>query len=130
LLQVGPDSVFEVNEAFWNVEISLQVKWLCEEEPFAGSYSREDNVNPISTSVVPLTDNKCILGHTLQLMSGCCHVGVDGDLGDCGVSNFEVVLVVSPLTMLKMMVAGNKSNELFRSTWRTGTTQMQLARRK
>eukprot|EP00985_Skeletonema_marinoi_P010850 scaffold5086_cov76-Skeletonema_marinoi.AAC.1 len=34
---VGPDSVFEVNEAFsfWNVEISLQVKWLCQKEPFA-----------------------------------------------------------------------------------------------
>eukprot|EP00985_Skeletonema_marinoi_P020813 scaffold12438_cov147-Skeletonema_marinoi.AAC.4 len=86
-------SVFEVNETFWNVEISLQVKWLCQEEPFAGSYPRQDNVNPISTSIVPLTDNKCILGHTLQLMPGRCYVGVDGsdgDLGHCSVSNFEV----------------------------------------
>ena len=94
LLQVDPDSVFEVNEAFWNVEILLQVKWLCQEEPFAGSYPRQDNVNPISTSVFPLTDNKCILGHALKLMPGrChCHVGVNGDLGHCGISNFEVVL--------------------------------------
>lgn len=86
---------------------SLQVKWLCQKEPFAGSYPRQHDVNPISTSIVPLTDNKCILGHTLQLMSGRCHVGVDGDLGHCAFPTLKLFSVVSPLTMLKVMVAVN-----------------------
>eukprot|EP00985_Skeletonema_marinoi_P001284 scaffold515_cov137-Skeletonema_marinoi.AAC.12 len=86
---------------------SLQVKWLCQKEPFAGSYPRQHDVNPISTSIVPLTDNKCILRHTLQLMSGRCHVGVDGDLGHCAFPTLKLFSVVSPLTMLKVMVAVN-----------------------
>jgi len=32
LLQVGPDSVFEVNEALWDIELVVQVEWFCEEE--------------------------------------------------------------------------------------------------
>ena len=54
LLQIGPDSVFEVNEALWDIEIAVQVERFCEEESLAGSHARQDNVNPISTSVVPL----------------------------------------------------------------------------
>jgi len=57
LLQVGPDSVFEVNEALWDIEVAVQVERFCEEESLAGSHPRQDNVNPISTSVVPLVDN-------------------------------------------------------------------------
>ena len=59
LLQVGPDSVFEFNEAFcfWDIEFAVQVKWFCEEEPLAGSYLRQDSVNPISTPIVPLINN-------------------------------------------------------------------------
>jgi hypothetical protein len=57
LLQVGPDSVFKVNEALclWGIELAVQVERFCEEE--AGSHPRQDSVNPISTSVVPLVDN-------------------------------------------------------------------------
>ena len=54
LLQIGPDSVVEVNEALWDIEIAVQVERFCEEESLAGSHTRQDNVNPISTSVVPL----------------------------------------------------------------------------
>jgi hypothetical protein len=57
LLQVGPDSVFEVNGALWDIELAVQVKRFCEEESLAGSHPRQDNVNPISTFVIPLVDN-------------------------------------------------------------------------
>jgi len=48
LLQVGPDSVFEVYEALWDIELAVQVERFCEEESLAGSHPRQDNVNPIS----------------------------------------------------------------------------------
>ena len=50
LLQVGPDSVFEVNEALWDIELAVQVERFCEEESLAGSHPRQDNVNPIPWS--------------------------------------------------------------------------------
>jgi hypothetical protein len=31
LLQVGPDSVFEVNGALWDIELAVQVERFCEE---------------------------------------------------------------------------------------------------
>ena len=31
LLQVGPDSVFEVNEALWDIEVAVQVEQFCDE---------------------------------------------------------------------------------------------------
>jgi hypothetical protein len=53
LLQVGPDSVFKVNEALWDIEVAVQVEQFCEEESLAGSHPRQDNVNPISTICSP-----------------------------------------------------------------------------
>jgi hypothetical protein len=44
LLQVGPDSVFKVNAALWDIELAVQVKQFCEEESLAGSHPRQDNV--------------------------------------------------------------------------------------
>jgi hypothetical protein len=41
-------------------------------------------------------------------VSGCCYIGVDGDLGDSGISNFEVALCGEPFDN----VESNGSGEL------------------
>jgi hypothetical protein len=44
-------------KGLWDIEVVVQVKQFCEEESLVGSHPRQDNVNPISTFVVPLVDN-------------------------------------------------------------------------
>jgi hypothetical protein len=44
-------------------------------------------------------------------VSGCCYIGVDGDLGDSGISNFEVALCDEPFDDIDSNGSGELGGE-------------------